>query len=111
MLTKSRGRFLEYVLDRDDVRPVWKHFTEHVFVQGIADGSLPEERFKHYLVQDYLYLVRITMTYGISAYDLLHAICTLVCLLTAIACSLRSILLEAMRWRHIKGRIWSPFQP
>lgn len=44
-------------MDRDDVRPVWEHFTEHTFVQGIANGSLPEGRFKHYLVQDYLYLV------------------------------------------------------
>lgn len=26
-------------------------------MQGIANGSLPEARFKHYLVQDYLYLV------------------------------------------------------
>lgn len=26
-------------------------------MQGIANGSLPEGRFKHYLVQDYLYLV------------------------------------------------------
>lgn len=56
-LTKRSGRFLEYVLDRPDVQPVWKHFTEHVFVKGIANGSLPEGRFKHYLVQDYLYLV------------------------------------------------------
>lgn len=55
---ENRGRFLEYVLDRDDVRPVWKHFTEHTFVQGVASGSLPEARFKHYLVQDYLYLVQ-----------------------------------------------------
>lgn len=28
-------------------------------MQGIANGSLPEGRFKHYLVQDYLYLVRL----------------------------------------------------
>lgn len=51
------GHFLEYVLDRSDVRPVWKKFTEHEFVQGMGDGTLPLERFKDYLVQDYLYLV------------------------------------------------------
>ncbi|KAJ0417326.1 hypothetical protein BJY00DRAFT_303480 [Aspergillus carlsbadensis] len=50
------GRFLEYVLDRPDVRSVWKKFTEHEFVLGLGSGSLPVERFKEYLAQDYLYL-------------------------------------------------------
>ncbi|KAL2793564.1 hypothetical protein BJX66DRAFT_325983 [Aspergillus keveii] len=50
------GRFLEYVLDRPDVQSVWKKFTEHEFVLGLGSGSLPVERFKEYLAQDYLYL-------------------------------------------------------
>ena len=54
---RHRGRFVEYVLDRPDVRPVWKNFMEHAFVIGIGAGNLPEGKFKHYLVQDYLYLV------------------------------------------------------
>lgn len=53
----SSGRFLEYVLTRPDVRTAWKRFTEHDFVQGMGNGKLPVERFKEYLVQDYLYLV------------------------------------------------------
>lgn len=57
LLTWSSGRFLEYVLDRPDVKSVWKAFTEHEFVTGIGNGTLPVERFKDYLVQDYLYLV------------------------------------------------------
>jgi hypothetical protein len=55
-----RGRFLEYVLDRPDVQSIWKKFTEHEFVLGLGSGSLPVERFKEYLAQDYLYLVRAT---------------------------------------------------
>jgi len=51
------GRFVEYLLDRADVRGPWKEHTEHVFVAAMADGSLPLESFKYYLVQDYLYLV------------------------------------------------------
>lgn len=50
---------MEYVLNHPAVQPVWKKFTEHDFVLGIGNGKLPVERFKEYLVQDYLYLVRI----------------------------------------------------
>ena len=53
----ERGRFLEYALERPDVQPVWRDFTEHAFVAGIANGTLPVEKFKTYLIQDYLYLV------------------------------------------------------
>src|SRR5947207_3110016 len=31
----ERGRFLEYALDRPDVQPVWRDFTEHAFVAGM----------------------------------------------------------------------------
>jgi thiaminase len=51
------GRFIEYTLDRPDVQRVWQDFTHHDFVKGIGQGNLPLERFKTYLVQDYLYLV------------------------------------------------------
>lgn len=39
------------------MKAVWKRFTEHEFVQSLGRGTLPVERFKHYLIQDYLYLV------------------------------------------------------
>jgi len=55
--TASRGRFIEYVLERPDVQKPWKEHTEHEFVAGLADGTLPAERFKYYLIQDYLFLV------------------------------------------------------
>lgn len=60
MLMRIRGRFLEYVLNRPDVRPVWTQFTHHDFVKGLGSGKLPLESFKNYLVQDYLYLVSIS---------------------------------------------------
>lgn len=52
------GRFVEYVLERADVQPAWKEHTEHAFVAGLADGTLPGDSFKYYLIQDYLFLVR-----------------------------------------------------
>lgn len=64
----ASGRFVEYILDRPDVQRAWERFTHHEFVEGMGDGTLPVERFKEYLVQDYLYLVsftpfRFSMTY------------------------------------------------
>ncbi|KAG0157095.1 hypothetical protein PDIDSM_4279 [Penicillium digitatum] len=50
------GHFLEYILDRQDVQQVWRQFTHHEFVEGLGQGTLPIERFKAYLVQDYRYL-------------------------------------------------------
>ncbi|OJJ46706.1 hypothetical protein ASPZODRAFT_152142 [Penicilliopsis zonata CBS 506.65] len=62
------GRFVEYVLDRPDVRRVWERFTEHEFVVGLGNGNLPLERFKSYLVQDYLYLVHFARSNALAAY-------------------------------------------
>lgn len=56
-LTEDSDRFLEYLLDRPDVQKAWRAHTEHEFVSGLADGTLPVEAFKNYLIQDYLFLV------------------------------------------------------
>ena len=37
-------------------RPVWEACHAHPFVRGIGDGTLPVEKFRHFLLQDYLYL-------------------------------------------------------
>ena len=36
---------------------LWERYTDHPFVRGIADGSLDEEKFRYYMVQDYIYLI------------------------------------------------------
>lgn len=36
--------------------PGWKAQLKHPFVQGIKDGSLDEEKFKRWVIQDYLFL-------------------------------------------------------
>ena len=56
-LTDGRGGFINYLLEREDVQGPWKDYTEHDFVLRMADGTLPVEYFKHYLIQDYLFLV------------------------------------------------------
>lgn len=36
--------------------PVWDRCLAHPFVQGIGDGTLPVEKFRYFMLQDYLYL-------------------------------------------------------
>ncbi|EEH03973.1 phosphomethylpyrimidine kinase THI20 [Histoplasma capsulatum G186AR] len=61
------GRFVEYILDRPDVQPVWKAFTEHEFVAGLGKGTLPVEKFKGYLIQDYHYLIHFARSNALAA--------------------------------------------
>ena len=46
----------------------WRAYTEHPFTIGMADGSLPEAAFRHYLVQDYLFLIEFARAYALSVY-------------------------------------------
>lgn len=36
--------------------PLWRAQLDHPFVRGLGDGTLDEERFKRWVLQDYLYL-------------------------------------------------------
>jgi len=46
----------------------WAAYTGHAFVRGLADGTLPEAAFRHYLGQDYLFLIHFARAYGLAAY-------------------------------------------
>ena len=46
----------------------WRAYVDHPFVQGLGDGTLPEAAFRHYLVQDYLFLIQFARAYGLAAY-------------------------------------------
>src|SRR5436309_4480864 len=48
--------------------PEWRAYTEHPFTEGLADGSLTEAAFRHYLVQDYLFLIEFARAYALSVY-------------------------------------------
>lgn len=44
----------------------WVRYTNHAFVQGLADGSLPQACFHHYLIQDYIFLVHFTRAWALA---------------------------------------------
>jgi thiaminase/transcriptional activator TenA len=46
----------------------WRAYTGHPFTEGMGDGSLPEAAFRHYLVQDYLFLIEFARAYALSVY-------------------------------------------
>jgi len=46
----------------------WRAYTEHPFINAMADGTLPEPAFRHYLVQDYLFLIEFARSYALAAY-------------------------------------------
>ena len=46
----------------------WPAYTRHEFVLRLADGTLPEAAFRHYLVQDYLFLLHFARAWGLAVY-------------------------------------------
>ncbi|MGB0360613.1 MAG: thiaminase II, partial [Endozoicomonas sp.] len=46
----------------------WHDYTHHPFVQSLADGTLPQACFRHYLQQDYLFLIHFARAYSLVAY-------------------------------------------
>ena len=53
---------------RDACADEWRAYTDHAFIRGVADGTLPEACFRHYLGQDYLFLIHFARAYALAAY-------------------------------------------
>ncbi|MGK0545911.1 thiaminase II [Halomonas cupida] len=49
---------------RDD----WRRYTEHDFVRALGRGDLNDASFRHYLKQDYLFLLQFSRAYALAAY-------------------------------------------
>jgi hydroxymethylpyrimidine/phosphomethylpyrimidine kinase len=62
------GHFIDYILARPDVRGPWRNYTEHDFVRQMGDGTLPVDKFKYYLIQDYLFLIQFSRANALAAY-------------------------------------------
>lgn len=46
----------------------WSAYVDHDFVRGMGDGTLPEACFRHYLAQDYLFLIHFARAYALAVY-------------------------------------------
>lgn len=45
---------------------IWKKYFDHPFVKGIEDGTLDVQKFRYYIIQDYLYLADYAKVFGIG---------------------------------------------
>lgn len=53
---------------RQRCREPWQAYCQHSFVRGLGSGELPAEAFRHYLQQDYLFLLHFARAFALAAY-------------------------------------------
>lgn len=46
----------------------WRAHCEHEFIRELGAGTLAKDAFRHYLEQDYLFLVHFARAYGLAVY-------------------------------------------
>ena len=46
----------------------WQSYVDHDFVRQMGAGTLPQEAFRTYLVQDYLFLIQFASAYALATY-------------------------------------------
>ncbi|MDH3453462.1 MAG: thiaminase II [Gammaproteobacteria bacterium] len=57
-----------FAIFKQDCAADWQAYIEHPFVKQIGDGTLPETSFRHYLQQDYLFLLQFARAYGLAVF-------------------------------------------
>ncbi len=50
----------------ESARDIWEGYHQHPFVTGIGDGTLPPEKFRFFMVQDYLYLYEYSRLFALG---------------------------------------------
>lgn len=53
---------------RRDAGTAWERYVAHPFVVALGDGTLPQPAFRHYLIQDYLFLIHFARAYALAGY-------------------------------------------
>ena len=51
---------------RESVDTLWEREFNHPFVQGIADGTLPQKNFQYFMKQDYLFLIEFSRSIALA---------------------------------------------
>jgi thiaminase/transcriptional activator TenA len=52
---------------RAKAQPIWDRELKHPFVRGLAEGTLPIDRFRFYLAQDYVFLIEYCRVFALAA--------------------------------------------
>lgn len=52
---------------RAKAQAIWHRELAHPFVRGLGDGTLPIDRFRFYLAQDYLFLLEYCRVFALAA--------------------------------------------
>lgn len=65
MSNHEYGRAFE--IWRDAAHADWESYTHHDFVEQMANGTLPEAQFVHYLRQDYVFLIHFARAWALAA--------------------------------------------
>ncbi len=47
-------------------KDIWNSYNDHPFVKGIENGTLDKEKFRYYIIQDYLYLIDYAKAFAIG---------------------------------------------
>ncbi len=47
-------------------KDIWAAYNEHPFVLGLQDGTLNQEKFRYYIIQDYLYLEEYAKVFALG---------------------------------------------
>lgn len=52
---------------REKCLPIWRQNHQHPFVTGMGNGTLQADKFRFYMVQDYLYLIQYAKVFALGA--------------------------------------------
>lgn len=66
--TTSTDAATLYARLRDSCAAEWTAYAEHEFVRALGAGSLPQEAFRDYLAQDYLFLIQFARAHALAAF-------------------------------------------
>ncbi len=50
----------------DATKDIWTAYNQHPFVLGIERGDLDRDKFRYYIIQDYLYLIEYAKTFALG---------------------------------------------
>ena len=57
-------KFTDYLFE--ETKEIWNEYLTHPFIKEIGEGTLDKDKFKNYLIQDYLYLKEYSKVFCIG---------------------------------------------